>query len=82
METVSTQGLRHVKRFCHSGYRIQNQYTHKDIHKYKATHSHSLTYTLSTHPPTHSLTNFNAISVDEAGRFGAHGGLQKTDLET
>ena len=54
--------------------------------RHTQTRSHTLSLTQlthsPTHPPTHPLTNFNAISVNDAGRFWAHGGLQKTDLET
>jgi hypothetical protein len=78
------------KRFRHEGSVAVNvlplSYEYK-INTHKASQiqrPHALTHSLhrSTHPPTHSLTNFNAISVNEAGRFWAHGGLQKTDLET
>ena len=57
---------------------------HTQRHTQIQSHTLSLTQLTHspTHPPTHPITNFNAISVSEAGRFWAHGGLQKTDLET
>ena len=79
---VSTRRAQPLRRRA-TELQIHNRYTHTKTHT--NTKPHTLTDSLThspTHHPTHPLTNFNAISVNEAGRFWAHAGLQKTDLET
>ena len=72
-----------TETLCHSTTNTKYVHTHTKTHTNTIPHAltHSLTHS-PTHPPTHSLTNFNASSVNEAGRFWAHGSLKKTDLET
>ena len=55
-------------------------HTHTKTHNFKAKHFHTFTQPL-THSPTHSLTDFNAVFVNDGGRFWAHGWLQTTELE-
>jgi hypothetical protein len=82
MEMVSTRRAQPLRRLA-TELPIHNRYTHTKTHT--NTKPHTLTDSLTHSPtrhPTHPLTNFNAISVNEAGRFWAHAGLQKTALET